>query len=107
MVLHIYVDGSSRGNPGLGGWGVVIMNEDETKILDYYHTQENDATNNQMELKALLCALQFAEDHPKDKVIIYSDSAYAVNSYNEWLRGWACNNWRNSKGAIVENLAIM
>lgn len=107
MKYHIYIDGSSRGNPGKGGWGLVVMNEDETSIIMYMNVQDEGVTNNQMELKALLAALQFAEDNPRHSYVIYSDSAYTVNSYNEWLRGWACNNWKNSKGLIVENLAIM
>lgn len=104
---NIYTDGSSRGNPGAGGWGMIVMNEDDGKIIFIEHDSEDQVTNNRMELKAILCALQYAEDHPNDLFTIYSDSAYAVNSYNTWMRGWAANGWKNSKKQTVENLELM
>lgn len=104
---NIYTDGSSRGNPGAGGWGMVVMNEDDGKIIFIEHDSEDQVTNNRMELKAILCALQYAEDHPNDLFTIYSDSAYAVNSYNTWMRGWAANGWKNSKKVTVENVDLM
>ena len=104
---HIYTDGSSRGNPGPGGWGMVVMNEDETEIIFIESNSENPTTNNRMELKAMICALGYAESHPADQFIIYSDSAYVVNSVNSWIRGWAANGWRNSKKQTVENLDLM
>ena len=104
---HIFTDGSSRGNPGPGGWGMLVMNEDEDKILFTEHDIEERTTNNRMELKAIICAFEYAEDHPNDYFIIYSDSAYAVNSCNSWIRNWAANGWKNSKKQTVENLALM
>lgn len=104
---HIYTDGSARFNPGPGGWGVVVMNEDESKVFFLEHDFDGYTTNNRMELTALLCALGYAESHPKDYFIIYSDSAYVVNSCNTWMRGWAANCWRNSKKQIVENVDLM
>lgn len=104
---YIYCDGSSRGNPGAGGWGVVVMTPDEQSILFLEHDTDGYTTNNKMELKALLCALGYAESNPNDYFIIYSDSAYAVNSFNKWLDGWAANGWRNSKKKEVENIELM
>ena len=104
---HIFTDGSSRGNPGLGGWATVIMNAEETEILFTESDAEDYVTNNRMELKAMLCALQYAEDNPRDQFIIYSDSAYVVNSCNSWISNWATNGWRNSKKVIVENVDLM
>ena len=104
---HIFTDGSSRGNPGKGGWGMVVMNEDETKILYTDSNTEDNVTNNRMELKAMICALEYAESNPNDQFVIYSDSAYVVNSINSWMRGWAANCWRNSKKQIVENVDLM
>lgn len=104
---HVYTDGSSRGNPGPGGWGAVILNEEENKIIHYKRGTQHSATNNQMELTALLYALQCAEASPADRYIIHSDSAYAVNAFNDWIRGWAVNGWKNSKGQTVENLGLM
>ena len=104
---YIYTDGSSRGNPGPGGWGLVVMNEQENEIIFTEHDSDNPTTNNRMELKAMICAFQYAEDHPEDYFIIYSDSAYVVNSVNSWIRGWAANGWKNSKKQTVENLDLM
>lgn len=104
---HIFTDGSSRGNPGPGGWGMIVMNEDETEIIFTEHDTEDHTTNNRMELKAMICALGYAESHPNDQFIIFSDSAYVVNSYTSWIRGWAANGWRNSKKQMVENLDLM
>jgi len=104
---YIYTDGSSRGNPGKGGWGMVIMNENDTEILFIEHDTEDYVTNNRMELKAMLCALGYVESHMYDQFVIYSDSAYVVNSCNSWMRTWASNGWRNSKKQEVENVDLM
>lgn len=104
---HIFTDGSSRGNPGPGGWGMVVMNEEETEILILEGDADGYTTNNKMELKAMLCALGYAESNPRDIFIIYSDSSYVVNSCNSWIANWAANGWRNSKKQIVENVDLM
>jgi ribonuclease HI len=104
---HIFTDGSSRGNPGPGGWGMIVMNENESEIIFIESDTENPTTNNRMELKAMICAFGYVESHPRDQFIIYSDSAYVVNSVNSWIRGWAANGWRNSKKQTVENLDLM
>lgn len=104
---HIYTDGSSRGNPGPGGWGMLVMNEEDTQILFTASDTDAHTTNNRMELKAMICAFEYAEEHPRDYFIIYSDSAYVVNSCNSWIRGWAANGWKNSKKQTVENLDCM
>ena len=104
---HIYTDGSARFNPGKGGWATVIMNEDETAILDNFYDSEEHTTNNRMELKAMLCALQYASDHPDSHCIIHSDSAYVVNSCTSWIYNWSSNGWRNSKKQEVENIDLM
>ena len=104
---YIYTDGSSRGNPGPGGWGMVVMNEDQSEIFFLEHDSEDQVTNNRMELKAMICALGYAESNPNDQFIIYSDSAYVVNSCNSWLPTWAANGWRNSKKQEVENIDLM
>ena len=104
---HIYTDGSSRGNPGPGGWGMLVMDEEDGAILFSEHDSEDHVTNNRMELKAMLCALGYAESNPHQQFIIYSDSAYVVNSCNSWMRTWASNGWRNSKKQEVENVDLM
>ena len=86
---------------------MIVMNEEDTKIICIEHDTDNFTTNNRMELKAMICALGYAESNPNDQFIIYSDSAYVVNSINSWMRGWAANGWRNSKKQIVENVDLM
>lgn len=104
---YIFTDGSSRGNPGPGGWGMVVMNPDQNEVLAIEHDSEERVTNNRMELKAMLCALQYAEDNLSKEFIIYSDSAYVVNSCNSWIMNWAANGWKNSKKVTVENVDLM
>ena len=118
MIKHtFYVDGSSKGNPGPGGFGVIELDTClretynsyiESYSLNYEYTEYFDyVTNNQMELKAILHVLKLAAAHPEEGYIIYSDSAYAVNSINDWIRGWAANGWVNSRKVTVENVDLM
>ena len=115
--LIFYTDGSSRGNPGPGGFGVVglskrysqTISEDIERYTIFYNYSEmyENVTSNQMELKAILQVLKIAAEHKEYDFTIYSDSAYAVNSINNWIYGWACNGWVNSKKKPVENLDLM
>ena len=83
------------------------MDENDTSIIFAQSDYEDHVTNNRMELKGMLSALDYAADNPKDTFSIYSDSAYVVNSCNSWLRNWASNGWRNSKKQLVENIDLM
>ena len=105
-MLNIYVDGSSRGNPGDGGFGVVIINNNK---LEYaFSEQFNNVTNNQMELRAIIHALELIkEKYPEEEVIIHSDSAYCVNMCNDWIWTWSKNDWKNSKKQRVENYELV
>lgn len=105
-MIEIYTDGSSRGNPGPGGYGVVVLNG---KIIDYTHTEEfENITNNQMELRAVIHAIKLTETLYKDvECIIYCDSAYCVNICNDWIYTWAGNNWKNSKKEEVKNIELI
>ena len=118
MIKHtFYVDGSSKGNPGPGRFGVIELDTCiretynsyvESYSLNYEYAEYFDyVTNNQMELKAILHVLKLAAAHPEEGYIIYSDSAYAVNSINDWIRGWAANGWVNSRKVTVENVDLM
>ena len=105
-MLNIYVDGSSRGNPGAGGFGVVIINNNK---LEYaFNEQFNNVTNNQMELRAIIHALELIKErYPEEEVIIHSDSAYCVNICNDWIWTWSKNDWKNSKKQRVENYELV
>lgn len=118
MIKHtFYTDGACSGNPGPGGFGVIELSTClretygsyiESYSLNYEYAEYFDyVTNNQMELKAILHVLKLAAAHPEEGYIIYSDSAYAVNSINDWIRGWAANGWVNSRKVTVENVDLM
>ena len=108
-MLEVYVDGSSRGNPGDGGYGIIIFDgEDSSNIIYARSAQYPNVTNNRMELLALLHALDYIEEkYPDEEVKIYSDSTYVVNSWNSWMSNWVQNGWRNSKKQQVENVDLM
>ena len=109
--MKIYTDGSSRGNPGPGGLGVVVIDNDEN-IIETYSFQEKSTTNNRMELKAIAYAFYkygvkksaAAGDEVPD---VYSDSSYAVNTLTSWMFTWAQNNWIKSDKKVPENLDII
>lgn len=118
MIKHtFYTDGACSGNPGPGGYGVVELDTClretyssyiESYSLNYEYSERcEDTTNNREELKAILHVLKLAAAHPAEGYIIYSDSAYAVNSVNNWIHNWANNNWLNSKKVTIENVDLM
>ena len=97
-MITIFTDGSSRGNPGPGGWAVVMINDGEVKELG---GRENRTTNNRMELRG---AIQGALQVPKNtsaKIIV--DSSYVVHGITKWVFGWLKNNWKNSEKENVLN----
>lgn len=103
-MIEIYTDGSSRGNPGKGGFGVIIM--EDNKILDAFGAQEDNVTNNQMELKAIFTAIKYIKEKQQPS-IIYSDSAYCIGICTSWIFSWERNNWTRSGGKEVLNLDII
>lgn len=102
--LIIYTDGASRGNPGPGGWGGVVLVDDMAMELS---GSSKKATNNQMELEAVISTLSDsgAMAH-KGPVIVYSDSAYVVNGLSSWVYGWEKKGWITSTKTPVENKAM-
>lgn len=92
--IRIYTDGSSRGNPGPGGYGVILMSGHNRKELSggYRHT-----TNNRMELMAVIEGLKALKRHDIP-VVIYSDSQYITNAMNKgWLKTWIRTNFKGGK----------
>jgi ribonuclease HI len=107
-MIEIYTDGSSKGNPGEGGFGVIAKDTKTNKIIHVYKKREKKVTNNQAELKAILYALELISNEYKGcKCIIYSDSLYCVNICNDWIHKWAKNNWINSRNQQVENVELI
>lgn len=99
-IIEIYTDGACAGNPGPGGWGVVLLFNDLEKELSGYVPE---TTNNRMELLAVIKALEALKVQGWE-VNIYSDSAYVVNAINDsWLLNWQNNGWKNSKKEAVAN----
>ena len=98
-VVEIYTDGACSGNPGPGGWGVVLLYGGHRRELS---GSEPHTTNQRMELTAAIEGLK-ALKHPC-RVRLYSDSAYLVNAFNQkWLERWVKNGWRTAKKTPGEN----
>lgn len=99
---NIYADGACKGNPGIGGWGVVIFEDEDNKVLkELYGYGGNDTTNIRMEMTAILESLK--EINFNENVNIYTDSEFCIKSINQWLKGWKNKNWKTAKGGDVKN----
>lgn len=97
MSTIIYTDGSSRGNPGPGGWGAIIAG---TKTVTEIGGRESQTTNNRMELSAAIEALKL---NPTQPVTVFSDSEYVIKGITEWIHGWIKKGWKNSQKKAVLN----
>ncbi|MEL0104629.1 MAG: ribonuclease HI [Methylophilaceae bacterium] len=98
-MIKIYTDGACKGNPGIGGWGALLVhNEQSIEIFD----GELETTNNRMELKAVIEALNHATSM-NDDVQIYTDSSYVQKGIQEWIHNWKKNGWRSSNKKPVKN----
>ncbi len=99
--IIIYTDGSSRGNPGPGGWGAIVATRE--RVVELGHGDKH-TTNNKMELMAAIKALAFVEDLGDAFTIdVRADSMYAINGITKWVIGWQKNGWKNSKKEEVVN----
>ena len=96
--VEMYTDGACRGNPGPGGWGVILRYGDTEKTL---YGGERDTTNNRMELMAAIQGL--AALNQTCKVAITTDSQYVKNGITQWIHNWKKNNWRNAQRKPVKN----
>jgi len=97
--VEIYTDGACSGNPGPGGWGVVILYSNNVKELSGF---DQKSTNQRMELVAAIEGLSALKE--ACSVHLYSDSAYLVNGFNQrWIQGWLKNGWVNAKKQPVSN----
>ena len=99
MKYTIYTDGACSGNPGPGGWGAVIFDNDN-KQKNISGSEEN-TTNNRMELSAAIMALK--EVNTNSEITIYTDSIYVKNGITEWVVKWKENGWKNSNKEPVKN----
>jgi ribonuclease HI len=94
----IYTDGACKGNPGPGGWGVLLQSGETRKEL---YGGETGTTNNRMELMAVIQALE-ALKRPC-AVTLYLDSQYVLKGITEWLPGWKAKGWRTASKQPVKN----
>ena len=98
LTINIYADGGCRGNPGLGGWGVLMQaNAIEKELCG----GERDTTNNRMELTAVIRSLE-ALKRPST-INVHTDSQYVQKGISEWIHNWKRNGWRTSDKKPVKN----
>jgi len=97
-VIEIYTDGACRGNPGPGGWGVVLRSGKHEKEL---YGGETETTNNRMEMTAVVQALH-ALKQPSE-VVLTTDSQYVRKGITEWIHNWKKNGWKTSAKKDVKN----
>jgi ribonuclease HI len=92
--ILIFTDGSSRGNPGPGGWGAVVVANQRVVELG---GGEAHTTNNRMEMQAVISALNFLIEYElltlNYKCVVYTDSAYVINGITKWVKGWKARGW--------------
>jgi ribonuclease HI len=98
----LYTDGSSRGNPGPGGWGIVVIAQ--SSIVHERGMHEIHTTNNRMELCAAIAAVRFLLENPLyTHATIYADSAYVLGGVTSWIVGWEKNGWKTATKKEVLN----
>ena len=97
-MINIYTDGACSGNPGKGGWGVVILDNNKEILLN---GGDQLTTNNKMELTAAIKALEYFKI--KKDLIIYTDSKYVKDGIESWIINWKKNGWKTSTKKIVKN----
>ena len=98
-MIKIYTDGACSGNPGIGGWGVVILENNNDPI--YLSGGDNHTTNNRMELSAALNALKFFKE--KKELTLITDSKYLKDGIQSWIKNWKKNGWKTASKKPVKN----
>ena len=99
MKFKIYTDGACSGNPGPGGWGAVIFDNDNNQ--KNISGKEKNTTNNRMEILAAIMALKTIKSN--SQITIYTDSTYVKNGITEWVFNWKKNNWKTASKKPVKN----
>ena len=99
--VEIFTDGACRGNPGPGGWGVLLRFGEKERHL---HGGEPATTNNRMELTAAIEGLRALKE--PCAVILTTDSTYVKNGISSWLEGWKRKNWKTAGRKPVKNVDL-
>lgn len=99
--VEVYADGACRGNPGPGGWGVLLRQGGREREL---HGGEAATTNNRMELTAVIRALEALA--PGARVRVYTDSQYVQKGISQWIHDWKRRGWRTADKKPVKNVDL-
>lgn len=104
--LFAYTDGACSGNPGPGGWGVLLRAMDGDAVLKERELQggEPETTNNRMELMAAISALEALAR--ASEITVVTDSAYVKNGVTGWIHGWKRNGWKTAAKKPVKNVEL-
>jgi ribonuclease HI len=100
-IVRIFTDGACRGNPGPGGWGVLMRFRGREKEMS---GAEHETTNNRMELTAAIMALEALKK--PCHVILTTDSQYVMNGITQWLEGWKLKGWKTANRKQVKNVDL-
>ena len=98
-MIKVFTDGACSGNPGIGGWGVVILINDSDPI--FLKGGEFQTTNNRMELTATIKALKYFKEH--QLITLITDSKYVKDGIESWIANWKKNGWRTTSKKPVKN----
>ena len=98
-MITIYTDGACSGNPGIGGWGAVILENNKEDI--FLNGGNDNTTNNQMELTAAIEALRYFED--RQTITLITDSKYVKDGIQSWIQNWKKNGWKTAVKKPVKN----
>ena len=98
-MIKIYTDGACSGNPGTGGWGVVILENNKDTI--FLNGGNDNTTNNRMELQAAIEALKYFKD--QQDIILVTDSKYVKDGIQSWIQNWKKNGWKTAAKKPVKN----
>jgi ribonuclease HI len=99
--IDLFTDGACRGNPGPGGWGVLLRHKGNEREL---WGGETATTNNRMELMAVIRGLEALKK--PSRVRVYTDSQYVHKGISQWIHGWKRNGWRTADKKDVKNVDL-
>ena len=105
IAIEAATDGACSGNPGPGGWGGLIIFNDNSELE--IGGSEQNTTNNRMELTAAIKTLEKLKTYKlKENFKLRTDSKYVIEGYTKWIINWKRNGWKTSSGKSVQNLDL-
>ena len=97
-MIKVFTDGACKGNPGQGGWGALILENDAEREI---YGGESNTTNNRMELMAVIKALELLKE--QKYITVFTNSTYVQKGISEWIINWKRNGWKSSNKKSVKN----